>query len=257
MFQLDKWYLDCVADSGDLVILYRASLIWGPVRLHYTASLCRPGSGETTHRHSLRPSAEPGVSSGVVRWSCQPLDVSATWSSQSADCQQTLIQQGLGSIHWKCVSPAAEAEVCVAGVRVEGRGYVEHLTMTMKPWQLPINELRWGRYVGRRDSLVWIQWRGRAHRTWAWLDGTERQCVDVGKNRIGLPGDGILLDINGNEVVRSGSLNATVPWPIRPFGALIPGWRSARETKWLARGTLVRPERTDSGWVVHELVQWP
>ena len=257
MFQLDKWYLDCVADTGDLVILYRASLAWGPLHLHYTASLYRPRSGETAHRQSLRPAAEPEVSSGVVRWSCRLLEVSATWSLQSAPCQHTLVDQGLGSIHWKCVSPAAEAEVCIAGIRVEGRGYVEHLTTTMKPWRLPFNELRWGRYVGRQDSLIWIQWRGLTSRAWAWLDGTEQEYVDVGQDRIGLPGDGILLDMTGKEVVRSGSLNTAVPWPIRPLGALMPGWRSAHETKWLARGTLVRPERTDSGWVVHELVRWP
>ena len=78
MFRLEKWYLDAVTDAGDVAILYRASLAWGPFRLAYGASLRTAGPDEPIQRQTFRPGTEPAVNSGMVEWSCQELDVSGT-----------------------------------------------------------------------------------------------------------------------------------------------------------------------------------
>ena len=43
-FLLTKWYLDCVAESGDAVILYVADLRWNALTVHYGSLLTVPNS---------------------------------------------------------------------------------------------------------------------------------------------------------------------------------------------------------------------
>jgi hypothetical protein len=82
-------------------------------------------------------------------------------------------------IRWHCVCPNADATIRIGDDTVQGLGYAEHLTMTLKPWRLPFDELRWGRFLSAADTLIWIQWRGSMSRTWIWVDGAERQRAGV------------------------------------------------------------------------------
>lgn len=129
--------------------------------------------------------------------------------------------------------------------------------MTLKPWQLPFVELKWGRFLSQDDSLVWIQWDATAAKTWVWLNGIERQGVNLTADKVELMNDQLILELRDNVVLRSGFLNSTVIRSIRPITALVPGWRSARETKWLASGTLRGQATTNTGWTIHEVVRWP
>ena len=257
MFKLDKWYLDVVNDTGDVAILYWAHLEWGPFRLNYSASLHSSQSKAFVHRHTFRPGAMPIVNNGVIGYSCQALDVSGSWTNRLDGIETILTDQPQGLIRWNCVSPSASAEVCIGGDTIVGLGYVEHLTMTLKPWQLPFRELRWGRFISPSDSLVWVQWRGLKPRTWIWLDGVKQESADITEDRVEISDTGIVLDLQENKVIRSGYLNTTNFRLFRIFSSLIPGWRSAHETKWLAWAALRRPTRSTSGWTVHEVIRWP
>jgi len=256
MFQLRKWYFDCVTDEGTAAILYRASAKWGPLALNYGASLHRRKGGVPVHRHTLRPGNKPDAGDRNVQWTCPNLDVTGEWSVPSTGLRRTLLDAPEGSIHWHCVSPGAAAEVRIGDVQLAGTGYVEHLTMTLTPWRLPFNELRWGRFIGQKDTLAWILWRGQTSRTWAWLNGVEHSCCKVCEERIEIPRAG-LLRLSGQTVLRSGPLATTALRPVRAFVGLMPRWRFADETKWLARGTLERTDGSDTGWVIHEIVRWP
>lgn len=59
-FQLAKWYLDCVTESGKVTIAYVGDLHWGPVRLHYS-SLLRSAADNVTQQNSLRRPSMPEV----------------------------------------------------------------------------------------------------------------------------------------------------------------------------------------------------
>lgn len=257
MFRLNKWYLDVVDDAGDIVILYWARVEWGPFRLNYGASLYRPQSKESAHRHTFRPGTVPVVTGGMTEWSCQALNVSGIWTNLLDKFECALTDEPRGFIRWDCVNPSAYAKVRIDGNTVEGLGYAENLTMTLKPWQIPFRELRWGRFLSPSDSLIWIQWRGPTPQTWIWLNGVEQQFASVTEDRVEIPNIGLVLDLQKNEVLRSGFLNKNTLRFLRALGALIPGWQSAHETKWLAWASLKRPERTESGWVVHEVIRWP
>jgi len=257
MFRLTKWYLDCVTDAGDAAVLYRASLRWGVVRLHYGAALLRPRDGDPIDRYTLRPGSEPNVwQPSEIQWQCERLGVAGTWLRQASGIERTLIEDSQGSVEWRCVTPRARATVRIGSSTLHGTGYVEHLTMTVKPWRLPFNELRWGRFISPSHVLVWIDWRGSMHRTWVFANEVERRSARIAQNSVELPGDGLVLAFEDGRVLRTGRLASTALRSLRAVVALLPRWWAARETKWLSRGTFSDPNVTSTGWVLHEVVRW-
>jgi hypothetical protein len=257
MFWLNKWYLDVVDDKGNSVILYWARLDWGPFGFSYGASIFVSHSKEPAHRHTLRPGKMPDMSSDVTEWSCDALNLSGIWVNRAARFGCALIEGPRGFIHWDCVSPVAQAEVCIDGQTIKGLGYAEHITMTLKPWQLPFRELSWGRFLSPSNTLIWIQWRDPVSRTWVWLNGVEQQSAIVTEDRVELADEGTVLNLEKDKVIRSGYVNTNSFRSLRALGALMPGWRSLHETKWLARVALERPDRNEYGWLLHEVVRWP
>lgn len=256
LFQLDKWYFDCVTDAGDAIVLYRASLKWGILRLSYGAVLYHPRRGDSLHRYTLRPGTEANVDDNAIQWVCPRLAVAGVWIPGAPGFKCKLLDSADGAIHWHCLAPQAYADVRLGSDRLTGRGYVEQLTMTVTPWRLPFSELKWGRFVGRNDSLVWIQWLGPTIRTWVWLNGTEHLHGSVIDERIELPHEHVALNLQNDAVLRTGLLSSTALRSIRALTCLMPQWRGAHETKWLAHGTLNRPGGADTGWAIHESVRW-
>ena len=257
MFRLSKWYLDCVTEGGDAALLYWAWMRWGPLQLRYGSALLMPRDAAPTDRHTLRPDGPPSTDAdGAVAWECRRLGVRGSWIGRTAGVERTLLEQADGEIRWHCVSPRAEATVHVGGRTLGGLGYVEHLSMTLPPWRLPFEALHWGRYVSSADAVVWIRWEGDVPRTWAFESGVERYPARIMEHRVELPGRRQVLTFEDGRVLRTGRLSTTALRSLRVLAWLLPRWRWAHETKWLARATLDGPETRSAGWVVHEAVRW-
>ena len=255
MFLLQKWYFDCVTEAGDVAILYRASVRYGPIRLAYGASLCKPAEGQPRQRTTLRPQTDAETSRHGVSWQCPRLMVDGTWSRLSPGFETSLLSGPSGHIHWQCVCPRAAVDLQLGGHRLQGSGYVERLTMTIKPWQLPFDELRWGRMIGRDESLIWIDWRGGEARTWVWHNDEPSRCR-VHDQRVEVPEKNLVLALRNETLLRGGALNETALRPIRLLTSWLPRWHAAHETKWLARAALNGPGCSDTGWSIHEVVRW-
>jgi hypothetical protein len=256
MFRLTKWYLDCVADGGDTVMLYWASLTWGLLRLHYGSALIRRADGTAREVRTLRPGPAPHTDGeGHLRWACQRLEAHGTWHGCSPSVDRTLLDDPAGFVRWHCLMPRATATVRFGATTITGLGYAELLSMTLPPWRLPCDVLRWGRYVAPDDDAVWIAWQGSTDRTWAFRRGTAQAPADVRDDCVDLgPAH---LTISDDRVLRTGPLIQTALRPLRMLVSLLPRWRTATETKWLGRGTLAAPGDSSTGWVIHEAVHWP
>jgi hypothetical protein len=174
---------------------------------------------------------------------------------QADSIERTLLDNEAGRVHWHCLSPRADATVRIADRTVRGLGYAERLVMTVKPWRLPFNELRWGRFLSSDDYLIWIDWRGGLSRTWAFLNGTERQGAVVTDQSVSLD-DEVRLAMEEDRMIRSGSLSNTALRSLRAAASLVPRWRRAHESKWIARGTLQKVSGSSTGWALHEVVRW-
>ena len=254
MFSLRKWYLDCVGDSGDLCIAYRAELNVAGAQLA-TASLLRfDDRGGLRSRWTVRSCPEPS-GEDVLSWQAPPLDLSARFERRDPSCSATLLDGPGGTVRWTCTHPRAAVEMRIAGEVLRGIGYAEVLDLTVPPWKLPIDELRWGRLLTVSHGVVWIEWRGSHPQRLVLVDGipTSGEVEERG-----LRAGGARALLHEPRVLRSGRIGETVVSAVPRLERLVPGRiLGLEETKWRSRGTLQIGSCKEEGWAIHELVRWP
>lgn len=255
VFEIDKWYLDCVADDGRAALLYWAALRRGLLRLRYGACLVGGAPDVLTPRYTLRPDDAPRDEGDSIRWACDAIGVAGTWLSAEVPIERTLFAAPEGEIRWCCAGPRAAARVRVGSHVLEGTGYVERLQMSLAPWRLPFTALRWGRFHGAGHTVIWIDWNGGLERTWVFVDGVERRDARVEAHGIVL-GCSDRLDIEVGATLREGPLERTALRPLGVAAALFPHRWRARETKWLSPAWFDTSGKREPGWAVHEEVRW-
>ena len=252
-FQLSKWYLDCVSDSGEATILYTGAVRWGSFGLNYS-SVLESAAGAVTTRRSLRAIHEPALTRSSLHWRSRPLRIEGDWSADSAPLRATVFASGAGVVEWHCLMPRARARIGAC----QGLGYAERLTMTIAPWRLPLRTLRWGRFLSESEWAVWIDWRGEFTRTLVYRNGREVGAGSIEDARIVFD-DGSRLVLDRSLVIREGPLGSTALSGIPGIRALAAGRLfRATESKWRSRARLEREGAPPvEGWAIHETVEWP
>ena len=258
-FQLTKWYADLVNPAtGYLAICYASELRWKQLALRFTNILQLQPPGTLRTAASFVQAATAQLDEQNTTFNLRQRNWQGTWQQQAAPLRELLLETAHGSVLWECWLPAATAQLTVAGAVHHGLGYVEKLTLTLPPWQLPIQTLRWGRFVAAGHYLVWIRWDGPEPRHLIFHNGT--RYADQGY--IGddyLQVEHLRLTFTYQHTLRAGAVGSTVfrrfPW----FGKLFPARiLHLDEAKWLSWATLTEGEvELAAGYVVHERVAWP
>lgn len=255
-FQLAKWYLDCTTDAGDALIAYCARLTWAGLAFDYTSVLESRRDAPVRIDTSLRTIAPPQLDGPVITLDAGPLGVTGRWSALQPPVGATFFESDEGRVAWACHQPLAHATVTTPRGTWEGLGYVEHLEVGFAPWRLPIDELRWGRFVSPQTMLVWVDWRGPHQRRLVILDGAEVKDATV--DEAGVRADGLQLTLHDRRVLRRGAIGETALALVPKLDALFPARILATdETKWCARGVLERGGARLEGQVILEVVRWP
>ena len=253
-FSLVKWYMDCVTDSGEAVIVYLADLHWRGIHAHIGSVLTtRKDEPPVTHtslaRHDLHSSTE------LIAVEHPKLKVRGCWQSAAAPFAKIVYEEQAGSVVWNCIQPRSRVKVSVGDQEFHGLGYAECLTVTVPPWQLPMRELRWGRFVAPDHALAWVDWIGTYSTSFALLDSQETHLRSASEAEV-VAGDAV-LQIAPGKSLRSGRLGSTILsgasglrrlFPRRLFGI--------DERKSLSPGTLTIAGKSSTGWVIHEVVKW-
>lgn len=256
-FHLSKWYLDCVSEDGTAFIGYSAELRWRTLSLHYSSILLRDNAGSIHSKTSLDRRTIPDHDGTKTKWISQPLTLDAEWMGTQSPVKRELYRDE-GEIVWSCVSPAAQARINVQGFSpIEGLGYVEHLSLTVLPWNLPFKELRWGRFLSEKNSLVWIDWNGGIERSFTFLNGEEIQASSITDVHIKTEND-VQLSLQQHAVIRNGPLISTALSSIPGLDKIFPaGILHAEESKWLSKGELRQNNSPAvNSWAIHELVRF-
>ena len=253
-FHLRKWYLDCVNEEGETAIVYVGRLGSGWLRLSYAERIVvSPGTPPARVRR-LSSRAVVRNDQLEVTLDAPALQAAGRWRPGVPEIALTLLDSAEGVIEWRCHQPAGAAVIRLpGGVQLEGRGYVEELSMSVSPWALPFRELRWGRFLDER-GLVWIDWRGGLNRRWLFRGGTPVAGSRVEDDVVEWSGG--RLEIERRRTIREACVGPTVAGSLA--WALPREVRRATESKWLSLGTLREGGRaTRQGWVIHETVRWP
>jgi hypothetical protein len=256
-FALTKWYMDVVADDGEAVVVYAASLDFAALHLHYASVIhCR---GPRVHATASLRKAMPELEGETLAWSSRALGTTGTWRAEGPGTKETILAEDAGSVEWSCVMPLARAEVTLDGGRVvRGLGYAEELRLTIAPWSLPIEELRWGRFTGEGASVVWLEWRG-PHPKRVILKNGIRVEGSVADASIELGEDEARLQIDEGRVLREGTLGSNALAALAELYPVLPAKiLGATERKIVAPAVLEQPFMTPvKGWVISEVVKWP
>jgi hypothetical protein len=256
-FSLDKWYMDLVAEDGEVVVGYAADVHLFALHLHYASILMRRG-GQTRSMASLRK-ATPVVEDKTLRWTSRALGVRGTWTADGEGTKETLLSGDAGSVEWDCLMPLAKVEIELEGGRiVRGLGYAEHLTMSIAPWDLPIDELRWGRFTAEGASVVWLEWRGPQEKRIVLKHGARVSGV-IEDRRIEVPDDEARVTIEDGALLRDGPLGSSALGAIAELHPILPGkLLGIVERKIVAPATLEQPFASAvRGWAISEVVTWP
>lgn len=270
-FHLSKWYLDCTTDDGSALICYWARLRWGALALTYAATLHAPAVGEVRETQTLRSPSPPVLLGSECIWECKPFQVEGRWTAAAPPVRQELLRTDEGGIRWSIHQPLAHARIRFRnpggeGEEVSGLGYVEELELTIPPWRLPFNTLKWGRFLSPEHSLVWLDWEMRgpasphpdSRRSLAVLDSTCSESLQIIDQAVRIPATAAELTLGTPRPLREGPLVATVFGAVPGLVGLLPEkFRQAHESKRLSPTELRLPgQAREQGWSIYEVVTW-
>lgn len=253
-FSLVKWYMDCVTDAGETIILYCADLRWRGIHATLGNLLAKTSDGSPLSRTSLaRYELTPSADQIAVRH--PRLKVEGAWHAAAPPFSSTVYECAEGSVVWNCIQPRSQVSVCIADRDLRGLGYAECLTITVLPWHLPLRELRWGRFVSPDHTLAWVDWRGSFATSLAFFDSRRCSLRSTSESQVDI-GDAA-LEIAPGPSLRSGRLGATVARGVSGLRRLFPNsLLNVDEQKSLGSGTMTIDGRASTGWVIHEVVKW-
>ena len=255
-FALEKWYLDVVEPDGSATIAYWATLTWMGVDVTWH-NACRYALGKAPdERSSLRRVPPPSLVDGRVSWASKRLELDTVHDVATPGLTMTLLDDARGRITWECVAPSARARLVSDGVVHKGTGSAERISMTVLPWEMPIDELRWGRWMSddASVSLVWIDWRGSSPQRWVIYNGALRVDASVGDDGVALGAGRLALGAPRALHDRSVSKLLRGITGLARVAARIPiAWE---ETKWCSRATWSSAAGENvQGWAINEIVR--
>ena len=250
-FYLKKWYLDCIGSDGAARIWYCVLLKYRGITLHYNNALLLLPGQPVQSRTSFRRRPEPLADGNIVVWKPPFLRENAVFSTHFPAVEQELFASSEGVVRWRCLAPAAT----VSHSAFSGKGYVEQMEMTIPPWRLPIDVLRWGRAHCDGQAAVWIDWQGEISQRCVWINGCEDSACTVADNNI-CWGDGKTLALTPEQVIRQGRVVSTVLRKIPLLSGLLPPELAAmHEAKFLGHAMLTNGS-TSYGKAIYETVRF-
>ena len=258
-FQLSKWYADVVEpDTGRLLICYDSELRWKGLAFRFTNTLQFEAPGKPVTAASFAQKCTAELTDSNTVFALRQRGLRGTWRQQAPPVREMLLETDEGSVLWECHFPAATAKVTLGKSAFRGLGYVEKLTLTLLPWHLPLQTLRWGRLVTPDHSVVWIRWDGPEPRHLVYHNGVRYADTGfIGDDRLEFGPYSLVFE--AKHSLRAGPVGSTVfrrfPWFKKLFPARI---LHLDETKWLSAATLREGGVVlSTGYAVHERVEWP
>lgn len=261
-FHLKKWYFDGVSDDGRALIGYSARLRWNALEVHYASYLYLPAAGPARSESRYRGAEDPEIKDQTIRWGDKRLGVQGEWVCAAAPLRARLHESEAGWLDWHCHQPVSRCRIELQGEPpIEGWGYAECLEMTLPPWKLDFDELRWGRFAHPDNPLVWIELKGADTRRWVFDGAGLASGSSVSDTAISVAGGQKTLLLEAPAVIEEEQKFAAV---LRELDRWLPGFDRitplqflrARETKWRSAGVLLVDGAVQQrGWVIHELVK--
>nr|MBC8343678.1 hypothetical protein [Bacteroidota bacterium] len=261
-FYLNKWFLDFVGENSEAMIFYIATLYWNKLEVSYTSWLSYDPAGGVSHTSRFRKTNIPENKNGMITWNDSKFSVSGCWKPMTTPINTRLFDCQEGFIDWKCHQPVSKVTLKFKERTIRGMGYAEQLILTVPPWKISTDELRWGRFGSSENHMVWIELRGKEKRQWLWLNGEKIENCIIEDDYIFIAEKDISLRLDRDVILESEKKIFSV---VESLVRYIPGinkfipvrFLMADESKWLSKGILLNHDTIIAhGQVIHELVNF-
>ena len=261
-FHLDKWFLDFIGNNGETMIFYAAKLSWKGFAVHYASWIhYHPENGVTVRSH-FRNVKLPEKKDKLITWHDDKFNVSGSWTAVAKPLQARIFDGDDGFIDWHCFQPASIVQLKIKDKIIEGNGYVEQLILTTPPWQISMNELRWGRFRSLHDTMVWIELRKENKQQWLWLNGEKLINCSIEDDHISSVDEDFLVKLDRGVVLES---EKKIFHVVQKLLRYLPGFNQlmpaeflmADNHKWLSNGEFqINGSPVTHGMAIHEWVNF-
>ena len=166
-------YLDCIDDQGNCFIIYwaEAQLFW--IRFVYSGLIFNDINSFTIEKSTLQKTSRPVVNE-TIEFSNNILKTEIFLKRTDNAIIRSLYKDlENNELIWNCHHPKSLAEIIYNRKSYKGFGYAETLLSYIKPWNLPLEELRWGRFLSDSHTVIWINWLGKYPVNKIFFNGTE------------------------------------------------------------------------------------
>lgn len=252
-FYFYKWYADLIdEETNDVTIIYMGEVEWNILKLTFTNILefleRKKLISKATFSNYHRPIYEKDI------FQINSMEIEAKWETKQKPIIEKLYENAHGYILWECFLPHALGDIKSNEKLHQGFGYIEKLTMTIKPWQIPIDILRWGRFLSENHCIIWIQWQGKEekfliyHNEVKYINGIiNDDLIQFGNYRL------LLLEKN---ILRNGPLIKTVFDKFLWIKKIFPsGILHMNECKWQTWSEFYENNNLiTKNWSIHEHV---
>lgn len=251
--------MDCQDDAGNTFIGYSAQLSWKKMYLTYSSILINRNNGKSFVKSTLSKLNNPFFEKNELIWKPEKYIEEGRWKNLDSPIGQKLLDSKGGYINWNCTQPKAEAQVNIDDrIMFKGLGYSEFMEMTVQPWQLPINTLKWGRFLSKTDTVVWIQWRGEKNLDIFYHNGILVEDSHIHNDEIRLDHGNLVLSFIESVELRRGYLAKTAMSRFPLMRAIFPkAVLNTHESKWKSKSLLKKADGSfATGWSIHETVKF-
>jgi hypothetical protein len=260
-FHLEKWFLDFTSDEGEVMIFYAAKLKWFGIEVPYKSWIRYQPGMEMVQKSKFKKVNFPQVEGKKITWHDDAFQVEGIWENVTKPLRAKFFESEEGELDWNCLQPSSKVHLKINNQTFTGTGYVEKLILTAPPWKIPMDELRWGRFLSEDYNIVWVELRSEKNRQWLWLNGERKDAAIIEDDFIQV-GEEYRLELDRSVVLEAEKKIFNVVEKLIWF---IPGFKSAMpirflmadESKWFSKAQLKKGDQIIVyGNAIHELVNF-
>ena len=261
-FALNKWFLDCVTENGDCFIIYAANLKWLRWSIDYSSTLIRITPENTRFQSKLRNVNFPVIEGERITWQDQFLKTVGIWEGMESKVEEKLFSGNDGGLYWNCLQPKALVRIKHDDINYDGFGYVEKLQLTTLPWNIPMDELRWGRFISKKYHIVWIEYKRERTKQWVWVNNELLADCNVSDFSLSHKNKRMHLSFDQHVLLEKEKKIFNV---LKIIFRYLPGFNqvipreflNSDEKKWLSKSILtIEGREVAEGWSIHEYVNF-
>lgn len=226
-------------------------------RIIYTGLVFCNAEGQTIEKSTLRKILKPAIDN-TIHFNNKFLKTNITLRRSDNPITRSLYKEGESNeLVWNCHHPKALAEINYNGKIFKGLGYAETLFCPINPVNLPVEEMRWGRFLSDSNTLIWINWEDIHPLNKIFLNGVEYDDAVFENDNITFYNGIYKLIFSEIQVIRNGKLSGL--FSKMKFLKIFFNSRllDIIEIKYKAKAILSGDSVVlSTGWSIFEIVKW-